>query len=162
MIESICSYFLLDFKLLAKSALKEPAHDSAKLLYMELRPPVLFFSSILFLLYFKKSKPWKFLPVLGLPSPSCCKLFTFAFCNFFLILPLFHKDARANKQNESTKKLNHNLKAWRRVSETGARRSSQVLQIFSLLWVFFSNQDMLMEWCYLTRSVFWEEIINTS
>lgn len=76
-----------------------------------------------------------------------CKLFTFAFCNCFSFLPLFHKDARANKQNESMKKLNHNLKAWRRVSETGARRSSQVLQIFSLPWVLFSNQDMLEEWC---------------
>lgn len=68
-----------------KSALKQPAHDSAKLLYMEWRfqPLLLFFSSILFLLYLKKSKPGKFLPLLGLPSQSCCKLFTFVVCNFF-------------------------------------------------------------------------------
>lgn len=63
---------------------------------------------------------------LWLPTQSCCKLFTFEVCNFLKILPLFHKDARANKQNESMKKLNHNLKAWRKVSETGARRNSQV------------------------------------
>lgn len=128
-----------------KCALKQQPRDGARLIYMEWRlgPPLLFFS-ILFLLpvFKKKPKPGKCSPVIWLPTQSCCKVITFAICNFLKILPLFHKDARASKQNASMKKLNHNLKAWRRVSETDARRNSQVWQIFARLWVLLSHQKM--------------------
>lgn len=72
-----------------KSILKQPAHDSAKSLYMEWRfwPLLLFLSSILFLLYLKKSKPWKFLPFLGLPSQSCANYLLLHFVTVFHSYP---------------------------------------------------------------------------
>jgi len=82
---------------------------------------MLFFSILSLSLVFKrKSKPR-----VVLQSSPVANYLLLQFVTFVYLI-LFHKDGRASKQNESMKKLNHNLKAWRRVSETGARRNSQV------------------------------------
>lgn len=115
-----------------KCALKQQALDGGRLVCMEWRlgPLFLFSFSMLFLLpvFKKKSKLGKCPPLRAVANYLLLQFVTFK------ILPLFHKGARANKQNESMKKSNHNLKAWRRAWEIGARRNSQVWQIFAFLW----------------------------
>lgn len=52
--------------------------------------------------------------------------FSLSAITFLHSLFLFLIGGKANKQNENMKKLNHNLKAWRKASETGAKRNLQV------------------------------------